>query len=217
MAGRKNKKRNIDFKKRLILCLSRIEENRMRNIDCIIMVKEWYKQYSETDYFISEKYHVKKMTGFVTYISQIGLFRKPDSPENITFKNIEDFIFEFIVEYIYIDEEKLFLETLLDWLMWLCKTSKLINRNDIYINLKKLIPKAIIKKWNEKNKFKASKELILEAKCANVNLNNKDEIIKYFDERAYYDKGFIREFLDPPWPLFYKGTASYLYDWDIID
>jgi hypothetical protein len=189
----------------------------MNNFDNINIVKEWYKEYSETDYFIAKKYYIKKLIGFITYISQIGLFKKSESPVNITYKNIEDFIFEFIIKYIYTENEKLFLELLIDWLWWLSKTSKLINRYNIDNNLKKMTPNNILKKWNEINEFSPTKTLILEAKSAGVDLNNKDEIIKYFDDHAIYEKGYIREFLDPPWPLFFNGTASYLYDWNIIE
>lgn len=159
------------------------------------------------------------LISFAAYTTRDYLFCGYSGPQRLgalTLDQVKTFLLESAPSYFAVDDPRSFVEQTTTWLEWLLEHCDFDNRNEIARGLRRgAWRKDAVDKMKEEGGH-ASKELVLQARDAGIDLADLPAVLDYLDSLRPGDASwveFVREFVDPPHPIFDRGRILYTYEW----
>ncbi len=181
-----------------------------------LAVTAWWLEFESTAQFRKLRSSLQHIMPFVAYVTMHYLFRRYARETHdcscITVQDVATFLVTTGPNNIVVDAPTMFVNATILWLQWLCQMhGRLLHAAAIEKCLRNIRQDAVNAMTSEHGSM--SKELILRARSAGIDLADNYEILRFFIERDPSCSNFYEEFLLPPHPIFSKGRKLYVHDW----
>ncbi len=161
----------------------------------------------------------RALISFAAYVSRDSLFcayAGPKQPSAVTLAQIKTYLLDSAPSSIVVDDPRGFFEQTTVWLLWLVERAALDNGKDIARGLARGAWRKDVVDRLRDDKGGASKELVLQAREAGIDLADLSAVLRYLESLRPGDASwseFCREFCDPPHPIFDRGRILYAHRW----